>query len=95
MRGHPVHGKTADIRHDGRAPFEGLSNPFQATRYHSLVVETESIDAELEASAWTSDGIVMGLRHRRHPTFGVQFHPESVLTPEGERLVGNFLELAR
>ena len=92
LRHQPVHGKTDLIEHDGGPPFQGLPNPFSATRYHSLVVERVSVPALLEVSAWTADGIVMGLRHRRHPTYGVQFHPESILTPEGRRLLANFLE---
>ena len=94
VRGEPVHGKTAAVHHDGRPPFQGLPEPFQATRYHSLVVESASIPAGLEVSAWTESGIVMGLRHRERPSFGVQFHPESVLTPEGRLLLRKFLELA-
>lgn len=90
----PVHGKTSLIRHDGGPPFAGVENPFEATRYHSLVVEAASLPPELRVSARTEGGVVMGLRHRDHPTFGVQFHPESVLTPEGKRLLGNFLALA-
>ena len=90
----PMHGMTSWIHHDGRPPFTGLAVPFEATRYHSLVVERESIPRELEISAWTHDGIVMGLRHRDHRTYGVQFHPESVLTLEGKRLLQNFLRLA-
>jgi len=93
IRHSPMHGKTSQIRHDGGPPFARLPDPFEATRYHSLVVEAASLPAELVVSAWTDDGVVMGLRHRRHPTFGVQFHPESVLTGEGKRLLGNFLEL--
>jgi anthranilate synthase component 2 len=88
----PVHGKTAFIRHEGRSIFEGMSQSFQAARYHSLVVEASSLPAELEATAWTPDGLIMGLRHRERPVVGVQFHPESVLTPEGPRLVRNFLD---
>jgi anthranilate synthase/aminodeoxychorismate synthase-like glutamine amidotransferase len=88
----PVHGKTASIRHEGRSIFAGLSQGFRAARYHSLVVEAASLPAELEATAWTQDGLIMGLRHRERPVVGVQFHPESVLTPEGPRLVRNFLE---
>ena len=94
VRGEPVHGKTSAIHHDGRPPFQGLPEPFEATRYHSLVVESSSIPAGLEVSAWTDDGLVMGLRHRQRPCFGVQFHPESVLTPAGRTLLWNFLEIA-
>ena len=94
VRNQPVHGKTSLVRHDGAAPFDGLPDGFEATRYHSLVVEEGSLPAELEVSARTDDGIVMGLRHREQPTFGVQFHPESVLTAEGKRLLRNFLETA-
>jgi anthranilate synthase/aminodeoxychorismate synthase-like glutamine amidotransferase len=92
VRHQPVHGKTSAVRHDGAAPFDGLPDGFEATRYHSLVVEEGSLPAELEVSARTDDGVVMGLRHRDQPTFGVQFHPESVLTGEGKRLLRNFLE---
>jgi anthranilate synthase/aminodeoxychorismate synthase-like glutamine amidotransferase len=92
VRHQPVHGKTSSVRHDGGPPFEGLPVPFEATRYHSLIVETSSLPPVLQVTAWTDDGVVMGLRHREHPTFGVQFHPESVLTAEGKRLLRNFLE---
>jgi anthranilate synthase/aminodeoxychorismate synthase-like glutamine amidotransferase len=95
VRHHPVHGKTSEVRHDGGAPFDGLPDPFQATRYHSLVVEEASLPPELVVSARTPDGVVMALRHRDQPTYGVQFHPESVLTGEGKRLLRNFLELRR
>ena len=95
VRNAPVHGKTSQIHHDGRPPFESLPDPFEATRYHSLVVDAASLPEELEASAWTDDGVVMGLRHRRMPAFGVQFHPESILTPDGRQLLRNFLEVAR
>ncbi len=87
-----MHGKTSSIRHDGRGLFRGLPTPFEATRYHSLIVARETVPACLEISAWTDDGIVMGLRHREQPIEGVQFHPESILTLEGKRLLGNFLE---
>ena len=87
-----MHGKTSSIRHDGRGLFRGLPIPFEATRYHSLIVARGSVPACLEISAWTDDGIVMGLRHREQPIEGVQFHPESILTLEGKRLLGNFLE---
>ena len=89
-----MHGKTSQIRHDGRTIFAGLSNPFAATRYHSLAVEESGLPAELEISARSDDGVIMGLRHRSHPTEGVQFHPESVLTPEGKALLRNFLAMA-
>jgi len=91
VRHHPVHGKTSEVRHDGGTPFAGLPERFDATRYHSLVVERDSLPSELLVSAWTDDGVVMGLRHRRQPTYGVQFHPESVLTVEGKNLLRNFL----
>lgn len=89
--GRLMHGKTSPIVHDGRTLFEGLPSPFDATRYHSLVVERESLPACFEVSAWTAEGEIMGLRHRELPVEGVQFHPESVLTGEGKRLVGNWL----
>jgi anthranilate synthase component 2 len=86
-----MHGKTSTIYHTGQGLFATLSNPFTATRYHSLIVE-EPLPPELEVTAFTSEGEVMGLRHRFHPTFGVQFHPESILTAEGKQLLRNFLE---
>jgi anthranilate synthase/aminodeoxychorismate synthase-like glutamine amidotransferase len=89
-----MHGKTSPVFHDGRGVFAGLSNPFEATRYHSLVIRPESLtDPDFEVSAWTAEGEVMGLRHRRWPLHGVQFHPESFLTTEGPRLLRNFLEM--
>lgn len=88
-----VHGKTSRIYHDDRTIFQGLSNPFEATRYHSLCVREESLPECLQVSAWTSDGEVMGLRHVEHPVEGVQFHPESILTTEGRRLLKNFATL--
>ena len=88
-----VHGKASPIHHDGRTLFEGIPNPFSAGRYHSLAVSDEGLPAELSVSAYTSDGEIMGLRHKRLPVEGVQFHPESVLTPEGARLLRNFLDL--
>jgi len=87
-----MHGKTSRIEHDGRTIFRGIENPFEATRYHSLMVEPDSVPKSLEVSARSEDGVVMGLRHRDQPTEGVQFHPESVLTPEGKKLLKNFLE---
>jgi anthranilate synthase/aminodeoxychorismate synthase-like glutamine amidotransferase len=88
-----MHGKTSPIHHDGRTLFAGLPRPFTATRYHSLVVERESVPDCLELSAWTDDGVVMGLRHKHLPLEGVQFHPESILTPAGKDLLRNFLRL--
>jgi anthranilate synthase/aminodeoxychorismate synthase-like glutamine amidotransferase len=90
-----MHGKTSQVEHDGKTIFHGLPSPMTATRYHSLIVAEEGLPADLEISAWThdSDGtrVIMGLRHRQFPVEGVQFHPESVLTNEGKRLVENFL----
>jgi anthranilate synthase/aminodeoxychorismate synthase-like glutamine amidotransferase len=89
----PMHGKTSMIEHDGRGVFSGLAEPFMASRYHSLVVSDEGLPADLEVSARTAgDRIIMGLRHRRFPVHGVQFHPESILTGEGRRILRNFLE---
>jgi len=88
----PVHGKAARIQHGGTGVFTGASQGFQAARYHSLVVEASSLPSELEATAWSQDGLIMALRHRTRPVVGFQFHPESVLTPEGPTLVKNFLE---
>jgi anthranilate synthase component 2 len=88
-----MHGKTSPIIHQGRGLFAGLSNPFVATRYHSLIVRKESLPAELELVAWTPEGEIMGLKHRQHETWGVQFHPESILTDEGLALIANFLTL--
>jgi anthranilate synthase/aminodeoxychorismate synthase-like glutamine amidotransferase len=93
VRGNPVHGKTSEIEHDGTGVLAGLPSPFVATRYHSLIVDP-ALPAELIANAHTADGTIMGLRHASHPTFGVQFHPESVLSPQGKQLVANFLEQA-
>jgi anthranilate synthase/aminodeoxychorismate synthase-like glutamine amidotransferase len=86
-----MHGKTSQIHHDGTGVFAGLPDPFVATRYHSLVIEPDSVPAELEVTARTSDGVVMGVRHRELAVEGVQFHPESILTPAGPKLLGNFL----
>jgi len=94
---HLMHGKTSEVEHDGRTIFSGLPSPFTATRYHSLIVAQEGLPAELEVSATATerDGsrTIMALRHRRYPVEGVQFHPESVLTVEGKKLIRNFLEL--
>jgi anthranilate synthase/aminodeoxychorismate synthase-like glutamine amidotransferase len=90
----PRHGKTSSVRHTGSGLFEGVPSPFEATRYHSLVVEASSLPPELEPVAWSEDdGLVMAMRHRELPWWGVQFHPESVLTVAGPRLVTNFLAL--
>jgi anthranilate synthase component 2 len=89
-----MHGKVSWIHHDGRGLFEGLPDPFEATRYHSLAVERASLPAVLEACAFTDDGEIMGLRHREHLVVGVQFHPESILTRQGKPLLANFLRLA-
>jgi anthranilate synthase/aminodeoxychorismate synthase-like glutamine amidotransferase len=91
--GRLMHGKTSPILHQGRGVFAGLDNPFEATRYHSLIVERESLPPVLEIVAWTPEGEIMGLKHREHETWGVQFHPESVLTPLGPQLARNFLGL--
>jgi len=88
---HLMHGKTSEIHHDGRGIFAGLPNPFVATRYHSLVVRPESVPDALEVTATSTDGVVMGLRHRTQRVEGVQFHPESVLTASGPVLLANFL----
>ncbi len=89
-----MHGKASLIYHDGRTLFEGLPNPFSAGRYHSLAVAEQNLPADLTVSAYTSEGEIMGVRHKTLPTEGVQFHPESILTPEGDRLLRNFLDLA-
>jgi anthranilate synthase/aminodeoxychorismate synthase-like glutamine amidotransferase len=92
-----MHGKTSQVEHDGKTIFRGLNSPMTATRYHSLIVAEDDLPKELEVSAWTSDKdwsrVIMGLRHRQFPVEGVQFHPESVLTDEGKKLVKNFLTI--
>jgi anthranilate synthase/aminodeoxychorismate synthase-like glutamine amidotransferase len=88
-----MHGKTSPILHDSKSVFTGVPIPFEATRYHSLIVERESLPACLTVTAWTSDGLIMGLQHKEHPIHGVQFHPESILTHEGKRILRNFLEI--
>jgi anthranilate synthase component 2 len=90
----PVHGKTSSIRHEGRGIFREMPQPMEATRYHSLVVDRASVPEELRITAWTDDGLVMGLEHRELPRFGVQFHPESYLTRDGMRLLASYLDLA-
>jgi len=89
----PVHGKTSEVHHDGRTLFRGLRSPFVATRYHSLVVDRATLPEVLELSAWTADGVVMGVRHREYVVEGVQFHPESILSEPGKDLLRNFLAL--
>ena len=91
----PRHGKSSRVHHEGTGLFAGIPTPFDAGRYHSLVVRESGLPAELEVTALTEDGILMALAHRSRPVYGVQFHPESVLTPQGEKLLGNFLRLAR
>jgi anthranilate synthase component II len=90
-----MHGKTSPIHHDGKELFQGLANPFSATRYHSLVVERASLPDCLEVTAWVAEGEIMGLRHRDLPLWGVQFHPESILTEGGMALLRNFLEMTK
>jgi len=94
VRNEPSHGKTSWIRHDNSGVLAGVNDPFEATRYHSLIVERSSVPDELVVTAWTADGTVMGLRHSKHPTYGVQFHPESVLTKEGKKILANFVRRA-
>lgn len=88
-----MHGKTSEVEHDGKTIFTGIASPMTCTRYHSLIVSEKNLPEELEISARTADGTIMGLRHRKHAVEGVQFHPESVLTADGKRLIKNFLEL--
>ncbi|VAX34083.1 Anthranilate synthase, amidotransferase component @ Para-aminobenzoate synthase, amidotransferase component [hydrothermal vent metagenome] len=87
-----MHGKTSLIYHDGKTIFEGLPNPFEATRYHSLIIKRETLPESLDVSAWTKDGEIMGVRHREYVIEGVQFHPESILTTVGKDLLRNFLK---
>ena len=91
--GRLMHGKTSMIYHNGQEIFSSLENPFEATRYHSLIVKKETLPERLELTAWTDQGEIMGLRHKDYPIWGVQFHPESILTREGKKLLGNFLNL--
>jgi anthranilate synthase/aminodeoxychorismate synthase-like glutamine amidotransferase len=91
--GRLMHGKTSPIQHDGRGVFQGLPNPFEATRYHSLIVEKNSVPSCMEVCAETAEGEIMGLRHREYPVHGVQFHPESILSKEGKDLLANFLKI--
>lgn len=88
-----MHGKISQIHHNGKTIFRKITNPFPATRYHSLIVESRSFPRQLERIAWTDRNEIMGLKHRTHPTWGVQFHPESIMTPEGMKILKNFLAL--
>ena len=90
-----MHGKTSPIYHTKKEIFKNIPNPFQATRYHSLLVDSKSFPKELEITAWTKEGEIMGLRHRHYPVWGVQFHPESILTESGKNILQNFLFLTR
>ena len=91
----PMHGKLSPVRHDGTDVFAELPSPFEATRYHSLVVEPETLPQSLVPTAWASDGVIMGLRHRHLPIYGVQFHPESIASEHGHKILANFLALTR
>jgi len=91
----PMHGKLSSVSHAGTDIFAGLPSPFKATRYHSLIVARDTLPEALVATAWTEDGIIMGMRHRTLPIFGVQFHPESIASEHGKDLLGNFLAIAR
>ncbi len=92
--GRIMHGKTSEIFHDGKTIFKGLPHPFKAGRYHSLLLQKDSLPAEFEVSAYTQEDEIMGIRHLKYPVEGIQFHPESILTPQGKRLIKNFLDLA-
>jgi len=91
---HLMHGKTSKIYHDGQTIFEGIPNPFEATRYHSLIIERETLPECLQISAWTEEGEIMGVRHREYLIEGVQFHPESILTMAGKDILRNFLKIS-
>jgi anthranilate synthase/aminodeoxychorismate synthase-like glutamine amidotransferase len=88
-----MHGKTSPVIHEGQSLFKGLPNPFDATRYHSLIIQRETVPDCLEITAWTAEGEIMGVQHKEHPVHGVQFHPESILTLQGKKLLQNFLDL--
>jgi anthranilate synthase component 2 len=90
-----MHGKTSLIHHNDQGIFKGLPNPFTATRYHSLAVDKATLPADLEITAWTDDGEIMGVQHKTRPVYGVQFHPESIATEGGHQLLANFLDLAK
>jgi len=91
---HPTHGKESMVFHDGQTIFQGIKSPLKGGRYHSLVIDTGSVPAALEVSARTEDGVIMGVRNRRDRVEGIQFHPESIMTPEGHRILGNFLKMS-
>ena len=91
--GEIMHGKTSMVHHDGEGLFKGLPNPFEAIRYHSLAISRDDLPDDLEVTAWTDNGIIMGVKHRTHPVQGVQFHPESIMTKSGHDLLRNFLEM--
>jgi len=88
-----MHGKVSDIHHDGKTVFKDIPDPFVATRYHSLVIEKNTLPEELEITSWTKDDIIMGIRHKKYPLEGIQFHPESILTDQGKAILANFLKL--
>jgi anthranilate synthase component 2 len=90
-----MHGKLSRVHHTGKSVFRGLNNDFEATRYHSLTIAPESMPADLEVTATTEDGTIMGVMHKRHPVHGVQFHPESIASEQGHALLQNFLDIAR
>jgi anthranilate synthase component 2 len=90
--GEIMHGKTSPVQHDGKGVFYGLPNPFNAVRYHSLAIYREDLPNDLEVTAWTENGLIMGVRHKNHPVEGIQFHPESIMTENGKELLGNFLK---
>jgi anthranilate synthase component 2 len=91
----PMHGKLSRVHHTGKSVFRGLNNDFEATRYHSLTIAPDSMPADLEITATTEDGTIMGVMHKRHPVHGVQFHPESIASEQGHALLQNFLDIAR
>ena len=90
--GEIMHGKTSAVHHDGKGVFQGLPNPFNAVRYHSLAIFRENLPQELEVTAWTENGLIMGVRHKENPVEGIQFHPESIMTENGKELLSNFLK---
>ncbi len=93
IKTHPMHGKVSEIFHKQKNLFKGLPSPFKATRYHSLIIEKETCPSDLEITAQTADGIIMGVAHKRHKIFGVQFHPESIASEHGHQIIRNFLDL--